>query len=217
MKTTKDQLIKLLIQSSLLCLAMVVLRFFWTSSMGYAFLIWNLFLAWIPLFLALYVRRLERKMKSGILIATVFFAWLVFFPNAPYILTDIVHLYPGKNMGYWYDLVLILLCAWNGLVLGLISLNKMHHFLLRRFKQKISWMCIGAIIVLSSFGIYLGRVERYNTWDIVTNPLQLTIDILHHVIHPLSHPGTLSITAGFSIFLAISYLTFFNLKIRYNE
>ena len=210
MTTTKDHLIRLLIGSSIICVLMVALRFLWTSSFGYSFLIWNLFLAWMPLFLALYVRRLETKMKSRFTIAAVFLSWLVFFPNAPYILTDMVHLNPDKSIGYWYDLILILLCAWNGLILGLISLNKMHHFLIRQFKQTVSWFFITGIIVLSSFGIYLGRVQRYNSWDIIMRPGKLFTDILSHIIYPLSYPGTLSITFGFSVFLMISYLTFLN-------
>lgn len=212
MQTTKDQLLRLLISSSLICVLMVLIRFLWTSSFGYSFLIWNLFLAWMPLFLALYVRRLETKMKSRLTLGAAFLTWLLFFPNAPYILTDIVHLNPGKSVGYWYDLALILLCAWNGLVLGLISLNKIHHFLLRRFNRNLSWLFVHSIIILSSFGIYLGRVQRYNSWDIIMQPHKLFIDIANHIIYPLSYPGTLSITFGFSVFLMVSYYTFFNFK-----
>lgn len=205
----KKNLIKVLGLASLLCLLILAFRIFWSSSIYYAFLIWNLFLAWIPLFLSSKIIKMNETKKSGFIIGFLFLAWLLFLPNSPYILTDILHFKERENIPMWYDLILVIAFAWNGLIIGFISLLEIQKFLNKIFTKKLSWLIVIIAIILSSFGIYLGRYGRWNSWDVITNPISLTADIIDRFANPLNHPRTIGITILFSLFLILSYLTLF--------
>jgi uncharacterized membrane protein len=161
---------------------------------------------------------MNKQNKSGWSIGIVFCMWILFFPNSPYILTDLFHLKQQPNIPLWYDLGLLISYAWTGLMLGFISLLEIQVFLNKRFTTGISWAAIVCILTLSSFGIYLGRFERWNSWDIVTDPIALIVDIYERIMSPFSHPRTFGVTIMFSLFLIISYLTLFSLiKSRSHE
>ena len=119
------------------------------------------------------------------------------------------HLRKIQNVPLWFDLGLIISFAWNGLMIGFISLIKIQQFLNTKFKPNTSWFIILAVLFLSGFGIYLGRFERWNSWDIVANPVALMSNVLDKFVNPLSHPKTLGVTLLFSLFLTVSYLTLF--------
>src|SRR5579859_1051914 len=155
-----------LILASGVSLGLVAARILWTGRWQYAFLPWNLFLAWLPLAFALMACD---AFQSGTSRNWRFWgyasAWLLFFPNAPYIFTDIIHLTARGFGHFWIDLVLVLLCAMTGLVLGFVSLFLMQSVVRRRLGQAASWMFIAIVAGLSGFGIYLGRFLRFNSWD----------------------------------------------------
>src|SRR5437868_10012889 len=155
--------------------ALVVARIIWTGHLAYGFLIWNLFLAWLPLIFALLASDNYQAAGSGR--NWRFFglagAWLLFFPNAPYIFTDLIHLSTHYFRHFWIDLVLILVCALTGLVLGFVSLYLMQSVVTRMIGRAASWLFIAAVTALGSFGIYLGRFLRFNSWDIVFKPVDL--------------------------------------------
>ena len=133
--------------------------------------------------------------------------WLLFFPNAPYIITDLYHIRYAAAMPVWFDMALIVSFAWNGLLLGFLSLMDIEQ-VIGRFTRKV-WARLFSIsaIVLASFGIYLGRFLRWNSWDIVTHPWLLMHDIADRVFHPFQHPRTVGVTIVFSLFLLFSYFT----------
>ena len=189
-----------------LSLALITARVFVTHQLTFVFLLWNLFLALIPFglstMLGLTVGPLRRR-----LLLPVGAVWLLFFPNAPYILTDLFHLEPRPGVPYWYDLGLILSCAWNGLMLAYASLLEMQGLVRRRLGAVLGWLFVMAALVLSSFGIYLGRYLRWNSWDVLTNPIMLFYDILHRVLHPFAYPRTYGVTVLFSVFLLLGYIT----------
>src|SRR5262245_61828292 len=113
--------------ASVVSVALVVARVGWTRHLHYAFLIWNLFLAWLPLVFALLADERYRKVrKADWHFAGLLVAWLLFFPNAPYIFTDLIHLTTHYYTHFWVDLVLVLSCALTGLVLGFLSLYLIH-------------------------------------------------------------------------------------------
>ena len=134
-------------------------------------------------------------------------AWLLFFPNAPYILTDLFHLEPRAGVPYWYDLALLLSCAWNGLMLAYASLTDMQQLVTRRLGWWSGWAFATVALLLSSFGIYLGRYLRFNSWDILTNPLTLFYDIVHRLLHPTAYSGTWGVTLLYGVFLLLGYAT----------
>ncbi|QIL77796.1 DUF1361 domain-containing protein [Hymenobacter sp. HDW8] len=189
-----------------LSVVLITFRVFMTQELTFVFLLWNLFLALIPFGFSTMLGLAAGPVRRRLLLPTGAI-WLLFFPNAPYILTDLFHLAPRPGVPYWYDLALILTCAWNGLMLAYASLIEMQGLVRRRMGAVVGWGFATAAIVLSSFGIYLGRYLRWNSWDVFTNPLTLFYDILNRVLHPMAHPRTYGVTILFTAFLLLGYIT----------
>ena len=192
--------------------ALVLARIIWTGNISYAFLVWNLFLAWLPLVFALQAsENYQNASARNWRFAGLAGAWLLFFPNAPYIFTDLIHLTKGFYGHFWVDMVLILLCAVTGLVLGFVSLYLMQSIVTRMFGRLASWLFIAAVAGLSGFGIYLGRFLRFNSWDILFKPVKLYHGIGHWASDPLSNPTSLAFPMLFATFLFITYLMLYAL------
>jgi uncharacterized membrane protein len=193
--------------------ALVVARIFWTGNIGYGFLIWNLFLAWLPLIFALLASENYQAAASGRnwRFLGLAGAWLLFFPNAPYIFTDLIHLKTHYFRHFWIDLVLILLCALTGLVLGFVSLYLMQSVVTRMVGRAASWLFIAAVAGLGSFGIYLGRFLRFNSWDIVFKPVDLYHGIGRWAADPLSNSSSWVFPVLFATFLFIAYVMLYGL------
>ncbi|MCC2545253.1 DUF1361 domain-containing protein [Hymenobacter sp. BT175] len=189
-----------------LSVVLIVCRVFLTHQIYFVFLLWNLFLALIPFGLSTMLGLTAGRLKARVLLP-VGAVWLLFFPNAPYILTDLFHLEPRAGVPYWFDLALILSCAWNGLMLAYASLCDMQALVAHRLGWGAGWTFATVALLLSSFGIYLGRFLRFNSWDIVTNPLTLFYDILNRVLHPFDHPTTWGVTLLYGAFLVLGYAT----------
>ena len=140
---------------------LIGLRAATTGQWKYLALIWNLFLAWMLLLLALGVcRQYWTGARGGWKLYSLAALWLLFFPNAPYIFTDLIHLNGWFRGHYWADLMLILLVALTGFVLGFLSLYLMHSVVADRLGRLAGWGFILVVTGLSGFGIYLGRIRR---------------------------------------------------------
>ena len=212
--TTIQQRNMLLGATSLICISLLISRICIYSSFNYIFLVWNLFLAWIPLFFSTKLSVYDKENKNWYT-AFLFFSWLVFFPNAPYIITDLFHLSPKSSVPVWFDLILIISFAWNGMLLGFMSLMEVHQTFLKLFSAKTSWILIVSILFLSGYGIYLGRFERWNSWDIVTHPFRLVSHIFGNFLDPDVLPRLMGVTLSFGVFLIISYVTIYFLSNKY--
>lgn len=194
---------RMLVAGTAVCAFLVGLRVWWSGTPWLEFLLWNLFLAWVPLFIIYCWKKWQKKHP---LTDFCFLAvWLLFFPNAPYITTDIFHFYYRDPIPLWYDLILMMSSVWLGLVLGYVSLYEVHEWLRVKFSKAKARIGVMGILTLSGFGMYIGRYLRWNSWDIMSNPLGLGQDILERVIHPFSHIRTWGATAGFTVFLLMSY------------
>ena len=199
--------------SSGVSVALVLARMLWTGNVrDYVFLIWNLFLAWLPLVFALLACR-EFCQKSGLTWRFRIFgiAWLLFFPNAPYIFTDLIHLTTRFYGQFWVDLVLILSCALTGFVLGFLSLFLMQAVVTRIVGRAASWVFIALVAALSGFGIYLGRFLRFNSWDVIYKPLALYRGLGRWAADPLAHSSSYAFPVLFAMFLFIAYLMLYAL------
>lgn len=188
--------------------ALVAARVCLTGHWRPFYLVWNLFLAWLPLVFALAATRIHQSGGSrrwSFRVAAT--AWLLFFPNAPYILTDLVHLGPRSHGVFWVDLVLILLFALIGVVLGFLSLHLMQRLVARRFGWPAGWLFVIAVTALSGFGIYLGRFLRWNSWDVITNPFDLSSDLARWLLNAPFHPKSVVIPALFGVLVLLSYVT----------
>ncbi len=183
-------------------------RYLYTGSAQSSNLVWNLFLAWIPLVVALFVYDAHRRGARPALLVEGGAAWLLFFPNAPYLLTDFKHLDTWSGVPVWYDVVLLSAAAWTGLLLGFASLYLIQSVARDLLGAAAAWAIVFASIVLGSFGIYLGRFERWNSWDALTSPRRLLGDVWAGAMSPADHPRALAVTVLFTGFLAIAYLAF---------
>ena len=199
-------LVFVLATSIALSVILVVGRVLMTGRLLFLFLVWNLFLALIPFAISTMLGIAKGPLRARLLVP-VGAAWLLFFPNAPYILTDLFHLERRAGVPFWYDLALILSCAWNGLMLAYASLADMQRLVQRRLGTGAGWAFATVALLLSSFGIYLGRYLRFNSWDVLANPLTLFYDIVNRILHPFSFPGTWGVTLVFGVFLLIGYST----------
>ena len=189
-----------------LSLLLIVGRVLLTGHGLFLFLAWNLFLALIPFGLSTLLGTALGPLRARLLLP-VGAAWLLFFPNAPYLITDLLHLEQRPGVPLWYDLALILSCAWNGLMLAYASLADMQELVRQRLGTGAGWAFAATALLLSSFGVYLGRYLRFNSWDVLSNPLALFFDILHRLLHPLAYPRTWGVTVVFGAFLLLGYGT----------
>jgi len=198
--------------ASMLSCFLLALRIALAGQFRQLYLVWNLFLAWMPLFFALTAVCLAQtrpQRRWWFLSAAA--AWLLFFPNAPYIFTDLIHLGPKSHGRYWTDLVLILTFALIGLVLGFLSLFLMQRLVARRYGWPAGWLFVGIVAALSGFGIYAGRFLRWNSWDVVFSPFDLLADTSQWLLHLADKPRGLLIPALFATMLFVTYLLLYSL------
>ena len=138
-------------------------------------------------------------------------AWLLFFPNAPYILTDLWHLPPNGQSRFWVDLVLILMFALTGLVLGFLSLYLMQRLVVRRFGWVRGWLFTFGIAALSGCGLCIGRFLRWNSWDVLVNPGELLVDLCTCALRLLEAPRLLVVPVLFAILTFVAYVLLYAL------
>ncbi|MEM7104533.1 MAG: DUF1361 domain-containing protein [Bacteroidota bacterium] len=191
--------------STLLCMVLLGMRLVYSEKLTFIFLVWNLFLAWIPFALALNLERITSWFNSRVITAFLLGSWLLFFPNAPYIITDLIHLKMRAPIPLWYDLMLIITFAWTGLMLGYLSLYEVQKFIRRRAGKRKSWIFSGFALLLCSFGIYLGRFLRFNSWDILFDPSGL----LQQALDSVFQLHTIVVTGLITAFLVIGYFSMF--------
>ncbi|WP_330745218.1 DUF1361 domain-containing protein [Chryseobacterium sp. CP-77] len=196
----------LLILMTLFCFSLSAFRYYISDTKVFLFLNWNLFLAWIPLLLSSLV--LAFNIRSKISLVFIIIIWILFFPNSPYILTDLFHLRARNSIPIWYDLIVILSYAWTGLICGFISLNDIEKRLSDYGKKNSINGIIVFFLFMSSFGVYLGRFLRWNSWDVLHDPFGLFSDIVVRFIYPMEYTKTWGVTLLMGIMLNLMYFTF---------
>jgi uncharacterized membrane protein len=191
---------------SLFVVAMVIARLLYTRTFEHAGIAWNLVLAWVPFVLALVIYAQARSGMSRPALAALGGLWLLFFPNAPYIVTDLKHIGTSTGIPVLYDVLLLSAAAWTGLLLGLTSLFLMHAVARRSLGVVSAWALVVGVLAASSFGIYLGRVQRWNSWDVFIRPEALLGQVANGF-----HAAPLALTILLTSFLLASYLVFYSL------
>lgn len=188
-----------------LAVALSLYRIWDTGSFRYWFLMWNLFLAVVPLFFAWL---LYKRTPNGLVWSwpnfVLFLLWLLFLPNAFYLITDFVHIHQTKEISLIYDVVLIASYALAGFILGYNSLYLVHKRMLQRFGRQAHWLVL-TVLMLCGFAIYLGRYLRWNSWDIITNPLGLIFDVTTRIANPQDNAFTFGATVLFFALLLVVY------------
>ena len=197
----------MLVLSSLFGCCLVWFRIYHSTYLIFKGLIWNLFLAWIPYLVSLSLKLSPRLRKIRWLSILLLIAWLLFFPNAPYLITDLFHLKQRPHIPLWYDLAMLISFAWTGAMLGFLSLADMQDVITHKTNRLTGWCFTIAALLLGSYGVYLGRFGRWNSWDVVTQPSLLFNTILNHVSDPLAHPRIMGIMIIYTAFMLLCYLT----------
>jgi uncharacterized membrane protein len=190
---------------------MIICRILYSGSFRFIFLLWNLFLGWIPFWISLYLsgKKATHKWQAVFLLA----GWLLFFPNALYIITDLIHLEEKSNVPTWYDAVLLFTSAITGLLMAFASLYKVEKFLGKQISNSATNKLTVLCLFIGSFGVYLGRFLRWNSWDIITNPWDLAKEIAVRFFFPIEYYHTWAITLLFTCLFSLLYFTLKKLSV----
>jgi uncharacterized membrane protein len=211
---------KALLVATCVSVIMLSVRIINTGSLNYIFLAWNIILAWVPYMASGLIPLVGRRptsygqqptsysrrptgdqWKTGLLLAV----WLLFLPNAPYIITDFVHLRHRAPVPIIFDATMLLLFSLTGLALGLLSIQHTENWW-RQHRPHIAVPQLRFFVfLLCGFGIYLGRVERWNSWDIISNPGGLLVEVMKKIIDPFSNVETWAVTILFALLLWVTY------------
>jgi uncharacterized membrane protein len=195
-----------LVLFSLYCIGLGIARVIHTGSSQYDFLIWNLFLAWIPFVAAWSLASAVDRGARPLRLILLGLVWLLFFPNAPYIVTDFIHLRGPAPAPLWFDVVLIASFAFTGLLLGFLSLSLVQQLVTDTAGAALGWLVAAVALVLAAFGIFIGRFEARNSWDVIVKPGPLVHDTWHELTSPAAYPRTLGVTASYAVFLVLAYV-----------
>jgi uncharacterized membrane protein len=203
--TSRTAVYALLGLGSAMCVALVAGRGIYSHTHHFETLVWNLFLAWIPLVLSAVIYRVatRRGDLARWILVPVAIVWLLFFPNAPYIVTDLVHL--GQyhdNVPAWYDVMLVAWFAWNGLLLGVVSLRLMQEIVAHARGSRVGWVFVVLVTAMGSIGIYVGRFLRFNSWNVFQAPLTLADTGWDQV----NRPDAGELLLGFSVLFGLLFL-----------
>ena len=207
----------LLADASIFSVAVWRVRTEFSQNGNYGFLIWNLFLAWIPFIIAYFTYTMKfSKKQIYVVVPLAAFFWLIFFPNAPYILTDFQHLAGSlRDVPVWYDVMLLIWFAFTGLMLGMVSLFLMQEVIRREFGRWIGWGFVALVSALTSAGVYVGRFLRWNSWDIFRDITGMAQYTLQSAQDPsLQSIGFTSLFGVFFLFLYITLYTFGHLLLE---
>lgn len=203
--SSRNERTQILILSTLFSLALQTLRIIYTGHLMFSFLVWNLFLAFIPYILSSKMESwLQQNKWKALAFAVV---WLLFVPNSFYIITDLFHLDMNQVVPLWFDLALLLSFAWNGLLFGIVSVRQMEKAFETYFNKKFDLLFILPVMFLNGLGVYVGRYLRFNSWDVITNPLQLISDIVDLFIHPIHNRLDWSMIVCYTLLLTVMYVT----------
>lgn len=202
---------KVLLVSIAFSMSLLLVRFVYSNTLDYRFYGWNTFLAAIPYLMSTQLLKLR---KMGFIAFVFLGIWLLFFPNAPYMITDLFHYEERPEVPYWYDLMVVITGAWNGLILGLVSLMNVEIFLARYLKQGWVMFCVCISLLLCGYGVFIGRFLRFNSWDIVTDPAYIAYSSAKHVFRWQQYHKLWVFTILFSVLLGIIYFTLKNLPHR---
>ncbi len=186
--------------------SLVLIYTIWSDTSYFLYLIWNIFLAFLPFFISAGLLRYQNKENpQPIIFIFGFIIWLILFPNAPYLLTDVIHLSENATVPFWYDVLLLFSSAWLGLYIGVYSLFHIEQIFLLKYNKLKTNIIILIAIFLSGFGIYLGRFLRWNSWDIFVQPKFIFKNSLDIFSHPFLHPEAYITTMLFFVFISVSY------------
>ncbi len=205
--STSNTIHEWLLASSCFSCLLLFGRMITTQSLGYIFLPWNLFLAFVPYWISWWMTSNVSIIQNKIKLILSLAGWLLFIPNSFYIITDLFHFTHIRSAPKWFDLLLIFSFAWNGILCGIISLRRIEIILSVVKGKEFSLLIIFVVMWLNAFGIYIGRYLRYNSWDVISDPFSLISEIASMVFHPFDNLWEWGMIFCYSIFMTLLYFT----------
>jgi uncharacterized membrane protein len=175
-------------------------------DLSYSYLIWDLFLAWLPLLFAVKLMSVLRyKLWSSWEGLAWSVLWLVFLPNSFYMISDFIHLQDVPRSQVLYFVIMFTSFIYTAVVLGFSSLYLLHLRLRFRFPNRVANSLVLLILFVCSIGIYIGRDLRWNSWNVLTNPGGLLFDVSDRLQHPHAYPQMITTIVTFFILLVSMY------------
>lgn len=204
----RSEIERLLVISCGFSVLLTAARILYSGSLMFAWLNWNLFLAYVPYLISGYIISNPRNIENNKRFVFLFLAWLLFIPNSFYIITDLFHLQEREPLPLWYDLALLVSFVWNGIMLGVLSVRQMEKIICAKFQVKNESLFVFAIMWLNAFGVYVGRYLRYNSWDVITNPFALFQDIIYMMMHPIRNRFDWAMIICYAMLMTMIYAGF---------
>lgn len=196
-----------LLGASLVSVGLYAIGAIINRDMTFGYLVWNLFLAWIPLGLMVLLGwLLQTRSWTSWLPLVITLLFVAFLPNTFYVITDIIHLKEVARVDLVYDVVMILSFVFTAVMLGIISIYLLHGELAKRLRDGVTWAALLLVILSTSFAIYIGRDLRWNSWDIVLNPASMLFEVSDRLLSPFSHPQLFMITCSFFVLITTMYV-----------
>lgn len=211
--STYSRVFYALVAANGVALLLFVLRSIESQTDRYWFLLWNLFLAWLPILFAywLTVRLRTFAWLSWQNIALTLL-WLGFLPNSFYLVSDLIHLHETGEVSLLYDIVMFTSFIFNAYIAGFMSLYLVHRELVKRTAYRYAYLGIAGVLLACGFAIYLGRSLRWNSWDVLINPAGILFDVSDRVVNPAAHPQSFVTTATFFLLLLSTYAVIWELS-----
>jgi uncharacterized membrane protein len=187
------------------CAALLLVRGWYAQNLQFRFLAWNLVLGIVPAVAAAALQHADER-RRGLVAFGWAVVWLLFLPNAPYLITDLVHLHPRPPVPYWFDIGVFAAFAGAGVLAAFSSLADVQRVVRRRFGRSASWAVVTVASFAAGFGIELGRMERWNSWDVFTQPGGLLRDVVGRLLAPWAHPRAFAVAMLYGSVLLFGYV-----------
>lgn len=181
---------------SLFAILLNIMRLSLSNHVSYVWMNWNLALGLIPLVFAWLARIAKQRWVAVLMVV----AWLLILPNAPYMITDLIHIGSvGPASIRWFDAIMLLSYSLAGLGVWVLTMDSL--------RQKFNWPAwsVWVVALLTGYGIYLGRYIRFNTWDIFTRPLSILGTVLETITQSSAHKPVIMMTLVFTGLLGFLY------------
>jgi uncharacterized membrane protein len=198
-------LVASLVATTALTLVLGVTDPFPPASYPTRFFVWNLGLAWVPVFCAAAFGVVRRR----IWLVPIGLLWLAFLPNAPYLMTDLVHL--RHDVELWRHVMQYGVAAWTGVILGVVSVHLVCRRIEREFGPVIGWVAVVASVGLCAIGVVIGRFQRWNSWDLLTQPGAVAATTFEWVRSPLAYVQPTGLALAVGALFGLAYLTLWSL------
>lgn len=187
-------------------IGLTAVRIVYTGQWRFAWLAWNLFLALVPYLITRTLIRRPTWVEHRWLFGGLALGWLLFLPNSFYIITDLFHLEESPYVPFWFDLAILFSFAWNGILLGVVSIRQMEKMMGLHLPRLTEWQFVYPLMLLNALGVYIGRYWRYNTWDVLTNPFGLLTDTVYLLSHPVRNRFDWSMILCYAGLMTLIYL-----------